>query len=254
MQPDPIASTAMGHLFVLCYTVQNVACAAADCATQSAPHISSSIEYLNTKYIRSVCINAVIGSTCFVVAVVASKLRVIAYDKHRVCYTILLSCIYKCCFKQHHVKTVPPYDTTLHHILYRQIVCCRPYSAEYTGSHLNSEVKQWKARLVLGWGTPRELLRVLTAFSRSIESHQLYYYKSTRLQTYHIIHRIETHMPQPGVQYPAVCFRTRHRTHIKSIALPIPRLSIMRQMLQAVMTYAPRSNCFDSNETPVCTV
>ena len=40
----------------------------------------------------------------------------------------------------------------------------RPYSVEYTRSHLNSEVKQPKARSVLGWGTAWEVLRVLLAF------------------------------------------------------------------------------------------
>ena len=45
--------------------------------------------------------------------------------------------------------------------------CCRPYFAEYPGSHLNSEGKQRKARLVLDLGTVRESLRVLTAFNIS---------------------------------------------------------------------------------------
>ena len=40
----------------------------------------------------------------------------------------------------------------------------RPYSVEHTRSHPNSEVKQQKARLVLGWGTAWEVLRVLLAF------------------------------------------------------------------------------------------
>ena len=40
----------------------------------------------------------------------------------------------------------------------------RPYRVEYTGSLLTSEVKRRKARLVLGWGTAREDLRVLPAF------------------------------------------------------------------------------------------
>ena len=40
----------------------------------------------------------------------------------------------------------------------------RPYRVEYTGSLLTSEVKRRKARLVLGWGTAREDLRVLSAF------------------------------------------------------------------------------------------
>ena len=40
----------------------------------------------------------------------------------------------------------------------------RPYRVEYTGSLLTSEVKPHRARLVLGWGTAREHLRVLPAF------------------------------------------------------------------------------------------
>ena len=40
----------------------------------------------------------------------------------------------------------------------------RPYCVEYTRSHPNSEVKQRKARSVLGWGTAWEVLRVLLAF------------------------------------------------------------------------------------------
>ncbi|KAF4756144.1 hypothetical protein FOZ63_027957, partial [Perkinsus olseni] len=36
----------------------------------------------------------------------------------------------------------------------------RPYCVEYTGSHPNSEVKRRKARIVLGWGTAREVLRL----------------------------------------------------------------------------------------------
>ena len=43
--------------------------------------------------------------------------------------------------------------------------CCqRPYRVECTGSLPNSEVKRRRARLVLGWGTAREDLRVLLAF------------------------------------------------------------------------------------------
>ena len=40
----------------------------------------------------------------------------------------------------------------------------RPYRVEYTGSLLTSEVKRRRARLVLGWGTAWEDLRVLSAF------------------------------------------------------------------------------------------
>ena len=41
----------------------------------------------------------------------------------------------------------------------------RPYRAECTGFLLTSEVKQRRARSVLGWGTAWEDLRVLSAFS-----------------------------------------------------------------------------------------
>ena len=40
----------------------------------------------------------------------------------------------------------------------------RPYRVECTGTLLTSEVKRRRARLVLGWGTTREDLRVLSAF------------------------------------------------------------------------------------------
>ena len=43
-------------------------------------------------------------------------------------------------------------------------ICWRPYHVECTGSLLTSEVKRHRARLVLGWGTVWEDLRVLTAF------------------------------------------------------------------------------------------
>ena len=51
---------------------------------------------------------------------------------------------------------------------YRQQRAClrwRPYRVECTGSLLTSEVKRRRARLVLGWGTAREDLRVLPALS-----------------------------------------------------------------------------------------
>ena len=42
----------------------------------------------------------------------------------------------------------------------------RPYHVEYTGSLPTSEVKRRRARLVLGWGTAWEHLRVSSAFAR----------------------------------------------------------------------------------------
>ena len=47
----------------------------------------------------------------------------------------------------------------------------RPYRVECTGSLPNSKVNRRRARLVLGWGTAREDLRVLLAFRFSLLSH-----------------------------------------------------------------------------------
>ena len=46
----------------------------------------------------------------------------------------------------------------------------RPYRVECTGSLPTSEVKRRRARLVLGWGTAREDLRVLPAFRPTTRS------------------------------------------------------------------------------------
>ena len=50
------------------------------------------------------------------------------------------------------------------HIIARRDLRWRPYRVERTGSLPTSEVKRRRARLVLGWGTAREDLRVLLAF------------------------------------------------------------------------------------------
>ena len=49
----------------------------------------------------------------------------------------------------------------------------RPYRVECTGSLLTSEVKRRRARLVLGWGTAREDLRVLSAIYIPMHRDQL---------------------------------------------------------------------------------
>ena len=53
-----------------------------------------------------------------------------------------------------------------HCVIYRW----RPYRVECTGSLPTSEVKRRRARLVLGWGTAREDLRVLPAFGVCINA------------------------------------------------------------------------------------
>ena len=57
--------------------------------------------------------------------------------------------------------------------LHETCIRWRPYRVECTGSLLTSEVKRRRARLVLGWGTAREDLRVLSAFlhSADVEPH-----------------------------------------------------------------------------------
>ena len=45
----------------------------------------------------------------------------------------------------------------------------RPYRCEYTGSLQNSEVNRSRARIVLRWGTAREVLRVLLALFISVD-------------------------------------------------------------------------------------
>ena len=47
----------------------------------------------------------------------------------------------------------------------------RPYCVECTGSLPNSEVKPRKARIVLGWVTAREVLRVLLTFLSFYTTH-----------------------------------------------------------------------------------
>ncbi len=53
-----------------------------------------------------------------------------------------------------------------------QCIRGRPYRVECTGSLPTSEVKRRRARLVLGWGTAREDLRVLSAFHH-VDGHEL---------------------------------------------------------------------------------
>ena len=64
--------------------------------------------------------------------------------------------------------------------------CQRPYRVECTGSLPNSEVKRRRARLVLGWGTAREDLRVLLAFSLSVFFHIICFDN----WTYHNVYRV----------------------------------------------------------------
>ena len=60
------------------------------------------------------------------------------------------------------------YKPRLHRSFYKVIeksfTCLRPYHVESTSSHLNTEVKQRRASVVLGWETARELLVLQTFY------------------------------------------------------------------------------------------
>ena len=56
-------------------------------------------------------------------------------------------------------------ELTVANMMHTLIIRWRPYRVEYTGSLLTSEVKRRRARLVLGWGTAQEDLRVVSAFT-----------------------------------------------------------------------------------------
>ena len=95
-----------------------------------------------------------------------------------------LLCLYTPLYSMHFVQTRHKNDCASHKnrpalllctlvpilffAIYKQIkkvfLRQRPYRVECTGSLPNSEVKRRRARLVLGWGTAREDLRVLLAF------------------------------------------------------------------------------------------
>ena len=96
-----------------------------------------------------------------------------------------LLCLYTPLYSMHFVQTRHKNDCASHKnrpalllctlvpilffAIYKQIkkvfLRQRPYRVECTGSLPNSEVKRRRARLVLGWGTAREDLRVLLAFA-----------------------------------------------------------------------------------------
>ena len=83
---------------------------------------------------------------------------------------IILSSVWGGC--RHFISRSSPFAVSLslefkenRHALF----CWRPYRVECTGPLLTSEVKRHRARLVLGWGTAWEHLRVLPAFSKGIK-------------------------------------------------------------------------------------
>ena len=129
-----------------------------------------------------------------------------------------------------------PYGKIVYDKLYSYNVRCRPYSAEYTGSHLNSEVKQWKARLVLGWGTPRELLRVLTAFMSSKLLHELRSSYVTLLKASHCWHCAARRLLYSAPEYLNWCRPHDEITRITRITQASVRYSI-RTRLDTASSY-----------------
>ena len=80
-------------------------------------------------------------------------------------------CLGSCLVAQEsHIYSIPMLhfstkEAYYQHVTWNQHLRCRPYHVECTGSLLTSEVKRHRARLVLGWGTAWEDLRVLSALS-----------------------------------------------------------------------------------------
>ena len=79
-------------------------------------------------------------------------------------------CLGSCLVAQEsHIHSIPMLhcstkEAYYQHVTWNQHLRCRPYHVECTGSLLTSEVKRHRARLLLGWGTAWEDLRVLPAF------------------------------------------------------------------------------------------
>ena len=79
------------------------------------------------------------------------------------CVYELCVCVVGCVRVRQDCARLHPWSSS-HHVAH-QVCRWRPYRVECTGSLPNSEVKRRRARLVLGWGTAREDLRVPPAFS-----------------------------------------------------------------------------------------
>ena len=94
------------------------------------------------------------------------------------------------------------------------LVCRRSYCVECTGSHLNSEVKRRKARLVLRWGTPRESLWVMTAsFLFNLHSSRAHIFCTFRL----FLHQFQLFIHDHHC-YPRLCIQNAHVTRTNAHA------------------------------------
>ena len=95
---------------------------------------------------------------------------VILHLLHKFKFSVFF-CLGSCLVAQEsHIYSIPMLhcstkEAYYQHVTWNQHLCCRPYHVECTGSLLTSEVKRHRARLVLGWGTAWEDLRVLSASS-----------------------------------------------------------------------------------------
>ena len=95
---------------------------------------------------------------------------VILHLLHKFKFSVFF-CLGSCLVAQEsHIYSIPMLhcstkEAYYQHVTWNQHLRCRPYHVECTGSLLTSEVKRHRARLVLGWGTAWEDLRVLTAFT-----------------------------------------------------------------------------------------
>ena len=76
----------------------------------------------------------------------------------------------------------------------------RPYRVECTGSLSTSEVKRHRARLVLGWGTAWEHLRVLPAFLRVLEYRFGAHRRISRASRFNRAYEMHLEMTRPGLE------------------------------------------------------
>ena len=127
-------------------------------------HIFTNTRFLSAKYNRTK--NKICVSKIFLVLS-----RILVFFRAALfswlCYTPHSHAIRALCTFHDRVQNTHAFDVGILLLL----VCAfhlhrwRPYRVECTGSLLTSEVKRRRARLVLGWGTAWEDLRVLPAFA-----------------------------------------------------------------------------------------
>ena len=184
-----------------------------------------------------------------VIAVIISHLRAVSHDQYNMYDTMLLWIGGKPCCKDMYVcQAAWFFNIKWYDILYTVKCRCRPYSVEYTGSHLNSEVNQRKARVVLGWGTPRELLRVLTAFISSKSINLITHTFSIFLQLHEFCNYVIWGISYLASEWLIPYCRSRAMSHITSIAQTNVACKIydIFENASSCVVYIQSSSCYQA--------